>query len=92
MAFAGWGTFLAAVAGPLAKRVAVSLGFGVLTLVGVTAAIQTGVNAAKAAVGGMTGVVADICAIAGLFSALSIIAGGLVASGTLMVAKKFQLL
>lgn len=92
MAFAGWGTFMAAVAGPVAKRVMVALGFGVVTLAGVTAAVQAGVNAAKAALGGMSGVVADIAAISGLFSAASILAGGLVASAALMVVKKFQLL
>ena len=92
MAFAGWGTFIAAIAGPVAKRVMVALGFGIVSVVGVTAAIQTGVGYAKSALGGMTGTVADIAAIAGLFSAASILAGGLVASGALMVAKRFQLL
>lgn len=89
---AGWGTFLAAAAGPIAKRVMVSLGFGIVTMTGVTAAIETGVNAAKTAVGGITGVVADLLAIAGFFSALSILAGGLVAAGAMLVVKKFQLL
>lgn len=92
MAYGGWGAFLAGVAGPIAKRVMVSLGFGIVTMTGVTLAVQSAVNSAKAAFGGITGVVADLVAIAGFFSAASILAGGLVAAASMMVVKKFQLL
>jgi len=91
MAFGGWGAFLAGVAGPVAKKVLTSLGIGVVTMTGVTAALQSGLNAAKAAMGGMTGVVADLVAIAGFFSAVGIIAGGLTAAASLMVMKKLAL-
>lgn len=92
MAFAGWGTFLAGIAGPVAKKVLTALGIGVVTMVGVDTAIQSALNSAKAAFGGMTGVVADIVAISGFFSAVSIMAGGLVAAGSLMVVKKLSLI
>lgn len=92
MAFGGWGTFLAGVAGPVAKRVLSALGFGVVATLGVQAAITTALNSVKAAVGGMSGVVADLVAMTGFFSALSIIAGGLVASGSLMALKKLSII
>lgn len=92
MAFAGWGTFFAGIAGPVAKKVLTALGIGVVTMVGVDTAIQSALNSAKVAFGGMTGVVADIVAISGFFSAVSIMAGGLVAAGSLMVVKKLSLI
>lgn len=91
MAFGGWGSFLAGVAGPVAKKALTALGFGVVSMVGVDVAIQSALNSAKSAFGGMTGVVADIVAISGFFSAVSIIAGGLVAAGSLMVMKRLSL-
>lgn len=92
MAFGGWGTFLAGIAGPVAKRALTALGIGVVSMVGVDVAIQSAVNSAKAAFGSMTGVVADIVAISGFFSAASILAGGLVAAGSLMVMKKLSVI
>jgi len=92
MAFGGWGTFLAAVAGPIAKRVLVSLGVGVLTVAGVQAMITAALNAAKAAMGGLSGEVLQILALSGAFSAVSIIAGGLTAAGTVIAFKKLAVL
>jgi len=91
MAFGGWGSFLAGVAGPIAKKVLTSIGVGVVTTVGIQAAITTALNAAKAAMGGMSGEVLQIVAISGGFSAVSIIAGGLTAAGTLIAFKKLAL-
>ena len=91
MAFGGWGSFFAGIAGPVAKRGAAALGIGVVSMVGVDAALQTALSSAKSAMGGMTGVVADIAAIAGLFSSMSILAGGLTAAASLMVLKKLAL-
>jgi len=92
MAFGGWGTFLAAVAGPIAKRVLVSLGVGVLTVAGVQSMITAALNAAKDAMGGLSGEVLQILALSGAFSAVSIIAGGLTAAGTVIAFKKLAVL
>lgn len=92
MAFAGWGTFLAGIAGPVAKKVLTSVGIGVLTIAGIQTAITSALNSAKAAFGGMTGEALQIVAISGAFSAVSIIAGGLVAAGTLIAFKKLALI
>lgn len=91
MSFGGWGSFFAGIAGPVAKKVLTSLGIGVVTTVGVTAAVESGLNSAKTAMGGMTGVVADLVAISGFFSAAGILAGGLTAAASLMVMKKLAL-
>lgn len=88
----GWGTFLAAIAGPIAKRVMISLGFGIVTMLGLQAAITAALNAAKAAFAQITGEVLQIVALSGFFSAVSIIAGGLVAAGTMIVAKRLALI
>ena len=92
MAFGGWGSFLAGVAGPIAKKVLTSVGVGVLTVAGVQAAITSGLNAAKTAMGGMTGEALQIVAISGFFSAVSIIAGGLVAAGTFIAFKRLSVI
>lgn len=71
MAFAGWGTFFAAVGGPLVKKVLTALGFGVVTLVGLQAVkgqIDSAVGAA------WTGLPADtyqVLALGGWVDALS---------------------
>lgn len=91
MAFGGWGSFLAGVAGPVAKNALKSLGFGIVTMVGLEAAITAGLNSAKAAMGGLTGVVADLVAMSGFFTALSIIGGGLVAAGSMVALKRMSL-
>lgn len=92
MALGGWGTFLAGVAGPIAKRVLAALGIGVLTVVGVQAMITAALNSAKTAMGGLSGEVLQILALSGAFSAVSIIAGGLTAAGTVIAFKKLAIL
>lgn len=89
MAFTGWGTFLSAVAGPIAKRVLTAVGVGTITIIGFQSAINSGLDAVRASLGGMTGVVADLVAMAGFFSAVSIVAGGMTAAVTVMVFKRF---
>ena len=89
MAFGGWGSFLAGVSVPIAKKVATALGIGTLTILGMQAALETALNAVRGTLGGMTGVVADLVAMAGFFSAVSILAGGLSAAVSIMVMKRF---
>jgi hypothetical protein len=89
MALAGWGTFFASIAGPVAKKVFTALGIGTVTIVGLQAAINSGIAAASASLGGMTGVVADLIAMAGFFSAASIIAGAVTASVSIVMLQRF---
>lgn len=88
MAFGGWGGFLAGIAGPIAKKVLTAVGVGTLTIVGLQAAVSSGLDAARSHFGGMTGVVADLVAMSGFFTAASIIAGGVTAAVTLVMLKK----
>ncbi len=89
MASSGWGTFLASVSGPIAKKVLTAVGVGTLTIVGMQTALESALNAVRDSLGGMTGVVADLVAMAGFFSAVSVIAGGLSAAVSITVMKRF---
>ena len=71
---------LTALAGPLAKKVLTSLGIGFLTYTGLDTAVSYGLGLAKSSLSGLTGDIAQIAAMSGLFTALSVIAGGIVAS------------
>ena len=87
---AGWGTWLLAIAGPVAKRVMVSLGIGVVTYVGMDAALSSALGAARGAWGGMGADVAAFVAMAGVNTACSILAGALTARVALEAVKRFQ--
>lgn len=76
---------LTALAGPLAKKVLSSLGIGFLTFAGVETAVNGAMTAAKANFSGVVVDIASILAIAGLFTSMSIIAGGITAGLTMMV-------
>lgn len=85
----GLGTWLLAIVGPAARKVLVALGIGTLTYVGMDAALNAALGAAKAAWGGMPADVASLVAIAGVNTAASILAGALTARLALEVAKRF---
>lgn len=83
---------LTALAGPLAKKVLTSLGFGLVTYVGLDTAVTAGLAAAKASLGGISADYAAIAAMFGLFTACSVIAGGITAGLTMMAFKKLSIL
>lgn len=85
---AGWGSFLVAIAGPVAKRVLTAIGFGTVTFLGMSAALNSALSSARSAWGGMGADVAAFMAIAGVNTACSILAGALVARLSLEVAKR----
>lgn len=76
---------LTALAGPLAKKVLSALGIGFLTFAGVDAAVNGALSAAKSNFAGTATDIASILAISGMFTAMSIIAGGITAGLTMMV-------
>lgn len=92
MAFGGWGSFFAGIAGPIAKKVLTAIGVGVVTVGGVQAMITSALNSAKSAMGGMSGVVLDLVAMSGFFAAVAVIAGGLTAAGTLIAFKRLSII
>lgn len=88
----GLGTFLVALAGPLAKRVLAALGMGVVSFAAVSTALNYALDAAKNAWSGVGGEALAIMQIAGVNTVASIFAGALTARVSLMVLKRLQIL
>lgn len=89
----GLGTFFAAIAGPVVKRALTALGFGVVSYAAMTAALNAALSAAKQSWAGLSGFPEALALIqmAGVSTALSIIAGALVARVALQSLKKLEL-
>lgn len=87
-----FGQFLAAIAGPVAKKALVALGFGVVSYAAVTVALTAALGAAKAAWGGLAGEALALLQMAGVNTAASILAGALVARVALASIKKLELI
>lgn len=81
--------FLMGLVGPLARQILVSLGIGLVTFVGMDAAVGSALSAAKSSLSGLPGQVTQILAMAGVFTAFSVIAGGVVARISLMTLQRF---
>lgn len=77
-----------ALAGPLAKQALVALGFGVVVFVGVDAAVSTALATARSQWAGGGSVIAAYMAMAGVNTALGIIAGGVTARVSMMMLKR----
>lgn len=86
---AGLGSWFQSISGPIARQVLVSLGVGVTTFVGLDAAVQSALSAAKSALGGLTGDITQILALGGGFAALSTLAGGILAGVTMIALSRF---
>jgi hypothetical protein len=84
----GLASLIMALAAPLVRHVLISLGIGLITYVGLDAAVSSALSAAKANMGGIAGSSAAILARAGVFSAMSIITGGIMARVSMMVLKR----
>lgn len=86
--FADLASWLMALIGPLAARVMLSLGLGVVTLTGLDTAISSALSQAKAAFGGMPSDVLMIVAKFGFFDFMSITSGGVISGLVWMELKK----
>lgn len=75
-----WAQWLLGLAAPVAKRVLAAVGLGVVSYAGAEVALTAALNAVQTALGGLGGEVAALLAIGGFFQALSILAGGMMAS------------
>lgn len=83
------GPWLMSLAGPIARQVLISLGIGVVTFVGLDAAVQGAMSAAKANLGALTGDYLQIVALGGGFVAVSVIAGGITAGVSMIALSRF---
>lgn len=84
------GGWLARIIWPLASKVLVGLGLGTVTFVGLQAALNAALGVAKTALSGIGGDLLQILAMAGLFQAFAIVAGGLIASVAFIALKRFS--
>jgi hypothetical protein len=84
----GLASLLTALAGPIARQVLISLGIGLITFAGLDAAITAALGAAKSNMSQITGSVAAILARGGMFTAMSVIAGGITAGVSMVIVKR----
>jgi ABC-type Co2+ transport system permease subunit len=90
MAFGGFGSFLAGIAGTVTKRALAGIGVGIVSYAAVTTALQQALSSAKAAWSGFAGEALQLVQMAGVTQFLSIVAGGLLASVAITALKKFE--
>lgn len=88
MPIAAW---LMSISAPLVFRVLAQLGIGFVTFIGVEAGVNAALTHAQNVYLGLPATVLQFMAIAGVNSALGILAGGITARLTLMAMKRFQL-
>jgi len=86
----GIGSWLVALAGPIARRVLLSLGLGVVTYVGLDLALSAALSSAKSSLGALPADIAALLAIAGVNTAASILAGALTARVAMIALKRFE--
>lgn len=83
--------WLASISWPIVSRVLAALGMGTVTYTGLTTAVTSYFDLAKASLQGMSGTVLQLLAMAGVFDFLAITSGGVISGLTFMVLKKFAL-
>lgn len=88
----GLASFLVSLAGPLVRKALLSLGLGVASYAALSTAVTAALNSAKTSLAGFTGDALSILQLTGLFTAMSIVAGAMVARVGLMALKKFEIL
>lgn len=92
MAFAGLGSFLVAITGPVVKKAMIALGFGIVSYAAIATALNAALDQARNAWGGLGGDALALVNMSGASTALSIVAGALVARVSIMSLKKLEIL
>lgn len=87
----GWGVFLLGLVGTLAKKVLVSLGFGVIVFTGVQALKSSMEAAIDAALGGMASDVYQLVALAGGIDIIGIWLGAITTAMAFTTLKKLSM-
>jgi hypothetical protein len=83
--------FLRSIAWPIVVNVLISMGMGTVTYIGLQAAFNQLVSAAKSSFSGVAVEILQILALAGFFTAMSIVVGAMVTRLSLVVTKKMML-
>ncbi len=76
----GFATWIMALVAPVAIKALAAIGIGVVTYAGADAALRSVLDQVQSSMAGMTGELAGILGLAGLYQAVSIISGALVAA------------
>ncbi len=84
------GSFLAGAVGPLAKRVLISLGFGLVSYAAVSAAVGSLIAVAQASYAGLPAYAAAFFGLAGVGSGLGLISGALVFRAAFLAMPKLE--
>jgi len=86
------GTWLVSLAGPAAAKILAALGVGIVSYAALSAALATALSSAKAAWGGLAGDALALIQMSGASTALSIVAGALLARLAFQAVKRFEVL
>jgi hypothetical protein len=86
------GTWLVGLAAPAVRQILISLGIGVVSFAALSTALNLALSSAKSAFSGFTGDALNLFMLSGAHTALSIIAGAMVARVALIQLKRFQVL
>ena len=85
---AGLGSFLVALAAPAVRRMAASLGVGVVSYAALSTALDAALSAAQNTWSGLPSQIAGLVGLSGIPEALSIVAGALVARVSIVAIKR----
>jgi hypothetical protein len=86
------GTWLVSLAGPIIKKILLTLGIGLVSYAALSVALNQAINAAKSAWSGMGGDTLALVQLAGVPDAISIIVGAVLARVAMQTVKKFEVL
>lgn len=76
----GFAAWIMALVGPVAIKALAALGIGAVTYVGADAALRGLLDQVQSSMAGMTGELAGLLGLAGLYQAVSIVSGGMVSA------------
>jgi hypothetical protein len=88
----GIATLLVSLAGPVVRKALASLGFGLVSYAAMSTALNAALSAAKGSLSGFGGDALSIVQLSGVFMALSIIAGAMVARVGVNAISKLEIL
>lgn len=87
----GLGQWLGDISWPLVSKILAALGIGTVTYAGLDAAMTAALDVARNSLSGLTPDVMGVLALAGVFDAMGIIAGGMMTAVTFATLKRFAL-
>jgi hypothetical protein len=87
-----WAAWILALVAPIAKKVMVALGIGILTVTGFDMAIGHITTLINQSIGGTTADILGIASMMGIPESIGIMLGGISSGATLMAVKRFNIL